>query len=135
MNQYDVIITVREAIMIYIGTNESNGSAIYFDIHSAERQAGGVRISGTIGDGSYEGEVLVEVGRIESVTFADAWLGGAGFSEFIGRCNVMAVEKALLETVRESPRVKARRRLPHGNAVSCSVETVMESVPVWQSRA
>ncbi len=121
--------------MIYIGTNESDGSAIYFDIHSAERQGRGFRISGTIGDGSYEGEVLVEVGRNESVTFADAWLGGAGFNEFIGRCNVMAVEEALLESVREAPLLHPRRRMPHANGSSHPVESVMEPSPVWQSRA
>ena len=66
--------------MIYIGTTQDNGSAIYFDIHAAERQGRGMRFCGTLGDGSYEGEVLVEVGSNDCVTFADAWLGGYGFS-------------------------------------------------------
>ena len=76
--------------MIYIGTNAINGSAVYFDVYSAEVQGHGMRISGTIGDGCYEGDVLVEVGRSDCVTFADAWLGGSGFAEFLSRCGAEA---------------------------------------------
>ena len=117
--------------MIYIGTTESNGSAIYFDIYSAVRQGRGMRISGTIGDGCYEGEVLVEVGRSESVTFADAWLGGSGFAEFMERCNVDALEKSLLESVREMPLLHVRRSQPHGNSLVYADALVCEASPVW----
>ena len=120
--------------MIYIGTTGNNGSAIYFDVYSAERQGRGVRIAGTIGDGCYEGEVLVEVGRTDSVTFADAWLGGSGFTEFLCRCGADMLERALLETVREMPLFRARRRQPHGNRKVC-VAGSCESLPVWQSRS
>jgi len=118
--------------MIYIGTTENNGSAIYFDIYSAERQGRGMRISGTIGDGCYEGEVLVEVGRNDSVTFADAWLGGSGFSEFIDRCGSDVLEEALLESVREMPLFQARRSQPHGNSMSYA-GIVAESSSMWQN--
>lgn len=119
--------------MIYIGTTESNGSAIYFDIHFSERQGRGVRISGTIGDGCYEGEVLVEVGCCDSVTFADAWLGGSGFTEFIDRCGFDVLESALLESVREMPFFHARRSQPHGNSMAYTGAFVSEASPVWQS--
>jgi hypothetical protein len=118
--------------MIYIGTTESNGSAIYFDIYSAVRQGRGMRISGTIGDGCYEGEVLVEVGRSDSVTFADAWLGGSGFSEFIDRCGSDVLESALLESVREMSLFQTRHSQPHGNSTSYA-GTIAESSPVWQN--
>ena len=120
--------------MIYIGTTEYNGSAIYFDIHAAERQGHGTRISGTSGDGCYEGEVLVEVGRNDSVTFADAWLGGSGFSEFIERCGSDTLERALLESVREMPIFNARRSRPHGNSMAYSEAVVSEPSPLWNSR-
>lgn len=118
--------------MIYIGTTESNGSAIYFDIYSAVRKGRGLRISGTIGDGCYEGEVLVEVGRNDSVTFADAWLGGPGFSEFMERCNSDVLEKALLDSVREMPLLHGRRSQPHGNSLAYAGTVVSESSLVWK---
>lgn len=121
--------------MIYIGTTEINSSAIYFDIHAAERQGRGVRFSGTVGDGCYEGEVLVELGRSESVTFVDAWLGGSGFREFIARCDLARLESALLESVREIPVFRSRRSQPHVNNTSHSDGSVAESSPLWQSGA
>jgi len=121
--------------MIYIGTTEDNGSAIYFDIYSAERQGRGVRFSGTVGDGCYEGEVLVEVGRSESVTFADAWLGGSGFSEFISRCGSAMLENALLESVREVPFFCSRQCQPHGNGGTSEATLISESSLFWKSCA
>ena len=121
--------------MIYIGTAEESGSAIYFDIHSAEQQGRGMRFSGTVGDGCYEGEVLVEIGRIESVTFADAWLGGPGFSEFISRCGTAMLEEALLESVREMPFFCSRPCQPHGNGCVSESSLVAESSYSWRSGA
>jgi len=117
--------------MIYIGTTEDNGSAIYFDIYATERQGRGMRISGTIGDGCYEGDVLVEVGRNDSVTFADAWLNGSGFTEFIDRCGSDLLESALLESVRDMPLRHVRRSQPHGNSLAYTGPVVSESLPVW----
>ena len=119
--------------MIYIGTTESNGSAIYFDIHSAERQGRGMRFSGTVGDGCYEGEVLVEIGRSESVTFADAWLGGSGFAEFLDRCGMTLLEESLLESVREMPFFCSRRSQPHANSGASCTTQVAEPSSLWRS--
>lgn len=121
--------------MIYIGTTENNGSAIYFDIHSAERQGRGMRFSGTVGDGCYEGEVLVEIGRSESVTFADAWLGGSGFQEFIERCGMTMLEESLLESVREMPFFCSRRSQPHANSTASGAALSAESLSSWRSSA
>lgn len=118
--------------MIYIGTTECNGSAIYFDIYATVRQGRGMRIFGTIGDGCYEGEVLVEVGRSDCVTFADAWLGGYGFTEFIERCDSDVLRKALLESVRELPLLTRQRNQPHGNSSTYSGAVISESSPVWR---
>jgi hypothetical protein len=118
--------------MIYIGTTGNNGSAIYLDIYLAERQGRGMRISGTIGDGCYEGEVLVEVGRTDCVTFADAWLGGSGFTEFLSRCGSDVLEKALLETVREMPLYHPKRILPHGNSKALAEIFATEPSLTWR---
>lgn len=117
--------------MIYIGTSENNGSAIYFDIYAAVRQRNGLRISGTIGDGCYEGEVLVELGRSDSVTFADAWLGGAGYNEFVERCGADQLTRSLLESVRQIPLVHDRRRQPHGHSPAFAGTAIVESSAVW----
>lgn len=118
--------------MIYIGTTENNGSAIYLDVYATERQGRGMRISATIGDGCYEGEVLVEVGRNDSVTFADAWLGGSGFAEFMARCGADVLEQSLLATVREMPLFKTRCSRPHGNGKTQTRSAACEAGPVWQ---
>ena len=118
--------------MIYVGTTRDNGSAIYFDIHSAERSWRGVRISGTIGDGCYEGEALVELGRSESVTFADAWLGGEGFSEFIERCDQLSLENCLLDSVREIPIFHPSRIQPHGPHREGRGVVIAEDLPLWR---
>lgn len=117
--------------MIYIGTTADNGSAIYFDIHTTERQGRGMRFCGTIGDGCYEGEVLVEVGRSDSVTFVDAWLGGCGFREFVERCGFESLEHALLDSVRELPLFQRRPIQPHGNSMACVGSMIAEPMLLW----
>lgn len=117
--------------MIYIATTQDNGSAIYFDIHAAERQGSGMRFCGTLGDGSYEGEVLVEIGQNDCVTFADAWLGGYGFSEFMQRCSPDALRRALLDSVREMPFFQSRASQPHSHALPCVADSVAEDTPLW----
>lgn len=119
--------------MIYIGTTEDSGSAIYFDIHAAERQGRGMRFSGTVGDGCYEGEVLVEIGRNESVTFADAWLGGTGFSEFMARCRTDVLEMSLLDSVREMPVFHSRPSQPHVHTPPSDGTMVAEPLPLWHN--
>jgi hypothetical protein len=78
---------------------------------------------------------MVEVGRNESVTFADAWLGGSGFSEFIDRCGSDVLERALLETVREMPSAHGRRSKPHGNSLTSAGILASEALPVWNDSA
>ncbi len=121
--------------MIYIATAESDGSAIYFDIHAAERKGGGLRVSGMVGDGSYEGEVLVETGHEVAVTFADAWLGGAGFREFLRRCGPRQLEAALVESVLNLPKMRVRRTAPRGCGVKLDDGRTAEAGPSWLVRA
>ena len=120
--------------MMYIDTISEDGSAIYFDVHTAERLGHGVRISGTIGDGCYEGEVLIELGPAESVTFADAWLGGLGYNEFVGRCDLSNLQKDLLESVREMTFFHAPRMQPHGFNRKTRESVAGEDLPLWNKR-
>lgn len=118
--------------MIYIGATNDIGSAIYFDIHVAERLGRNLCISGTLGDGSYEGEVIVEIGRTDCVTFADAWLGGFGFADFTRRCDMELIEDALLDSLRVMPLFGAPRVQPHGPHRDLNEPVVTEEPPLWK---
>lgn len=121
--------------MVYVQTVAEDGSAVYFDIHTAERIAEGVRVSGTIGDGQYEGEVLVECGVVTDVTFADAWLGGEGYREFALRCDLDNLRRSLLEVVTELPMSAVRRDIAHGNKASQKGIKIAETGPFWRGVA
>lgn len=121
--------------MIYIATTEADGSAIYFDIHATERRQSGLRVSGTVGDGGYEGEVLVETGRDAVVTFADAWLGGLGFREFLDRCDVDMLERALIESVQSLNLPHGRRGASRRRVGAFGNSRLAESGPAWLERA
>ncbi|MGW8312150.1 MAG: hypothetical protein ACWGOL_02840 [Desulfuromonadales bacterium] len=121
--------------MIYIGATTNNGSAIYFDVYAEESQKRGRRVSGLIGDGCYEGEVLVETGCDDCVTFADAWLGGSGFAEFLSRCGADQLERALLDTVREMPYRLVQRGKPHRNGKADARSHVAETSLQWHCSA
>ncbi|BCR05242.1 hypothetical protein DESUT3_23110 [Desulfuromonas versatilis] len=89
--------------MVWLNMMAENGSGLYLDIHGIEPRgvAGGtvIAVSGTVGDGRYEGEVLVEVGARTGVTFADEWLDGASLREFFGNAARGELETALTEAV------------------------------------
>jgi hypothetical protein len=120
--------------MVYIGATTNSGSAIYFDAYAVERQGRARRISGIIGDGCYEGEVLIETGCGDCVTFADAWLGGSGFAEFLSGCGADVLERALLDTVREIPALLHRGK-PHGNGKAALCTHVSETSMKWHCSA
>jgi len=61
--------------MFYIGAESEGGCGIYLDVHAIERDDHGQRISAIIGDGHYEGEVLIVLGQDFEVTFLDALWG------------------------------------------------------------
>jgi hypothetical protein len=85
--------------MIYIGATENSSQAIYLDIHSIEHLRCGTRVSAVIGDGCYEGEVLIECGEQTAVTYADAWLGGDGLDDFLQRCGKHWLREQLVASV------------------------------------
>jgi len=64
--------------MVWLDLIEENGSGIYLDIRHIESRGRGegttFAISGVLGDGRAEAEVLVEVEEAVEVTFVDEWL-------------------------------------------------------------
>jgi len=118
--------------MVYIGTSREQGQAIYFDIHAIRKVRQGLEVCGTVGDGCYEGEVLVECGPSDEVTFADAWLGGAGLTGFLQRCDEEWLRQALIEAARGSLIETAGQR-PHGPGRRRGASCAGEEGPIWQA--
>lgn len=87
--------------MFYFATTQNDNSAIYFDIHSSLRSQNEVNLSGILGDGYYEGEVLVSMGQNDSVTFLDAWTGSIDFNEFKERIDIGEIKSALLAILKQ----------------------------------
>ncbi len=75
--------------MICLTVAETTGSPLYLDIHHMEKRMRAGRslhaLSATFGDGSYEGEVLLEVSDRVEVTLADEWLDPARLSDLFSR--------------------------------------------------
>jgi len=118
--------------MVYIGTSQEQGQAIYFDIHAIRKVRQGLEVCGIVGDGCYEGEVLVECGAQDAVTFADAWLGGAGLAGFLNRCDEAWLRGALIEAARGSLVDPARPR-PHSPGRRRGAGSVAEEGPGWRT--
>ncbi len=92
--------------MVWLPVAEENGNALYLDIHHVELRPcakGEVfAVAGTLGDGLFEGLVLLEVseGKTE-ITFADEWLCEGALRDFFQRVDRDIVESGLTETVAE----------------------------------
>lgn len=87
--------------MVWLDVADNNGNALYFVTDRIERLSGmwaeGFTVSGILGDGGYEGEVIVEVGENPRVTFVDAWLSRGDFSRFAASIDRERVSAALTE--------------------------------------
>ncbi len=86
--------------MIDLDLVAHNGVAVYLDVQSIEarqtRAGESFALTGTLGDGSYEGQVLVEIGSSVEVTFIDEWLGRPGVHEFFRHIEREDVDAALI---------------------------------------
>jgi hypothetical protein len=92
--------------MIVLGIHQETAGAVYFDIHHLqvrqEEQQPCYMVSGTLGDGWYEGEISVNFDDGMEVTFADEWLDIAALREFFGRVDREEVCAALAEVLDEA---------------------------------
>lgn len=90
--------------MIVLHLDQELSASPYFDIHHVQRCDGKVSgwiLSGTLGDGWYEGEVSVTVGARPSVAFADEWFDPAALGEFLARVDREQLCNALYHAVED----------------------------------
>ncbi len=77
--------------MVWLDTMTQTGQGLYLDIWKREKSrtgAGVEMIAGILGDGNYEGEVLVEIGPGRcDVTFVDQLLDPVPLRDFFTRIN------------------------------------------------
>lgn len=88
--------------MVWLDIAEENGSGFYLDIRGIEpRRVRGnavFAVSGVLGDGRDEVEVLVEVGHEVEVLFVDEWLR-KGLGGLFARVNREELVSALAESI------------------------------------
>ena len=91
--------------MVWLDLAGNNGNGLYLDVRGVEwRQQRGARVcaaTGTLGDGQYEGDVLLEVGADVEVTFADQWLAPQQLGGLFNRIERSGLEAALGTAARE----------------------------------
>ncbi|MBE0596230.1 MAG: hypothetical protein IH614_03065 [Desulfuromonadales bacterium] len=83
--------------MIHLDLTTDHGDTIYLDvqrIESVRPEGDAFLLTGTLGDGLDEGEVLVEIGEEVTILFVDEWLGGGQMRQLLQR-----VERGLLTSV------------------------------------
>lgn len=126
--------------MIVLCLEQEVAASPYFDIHHQEESSSGAStwvVSGILGDGWYEGEVAVEIGDQQGVTFADEWFDRTGLHAFFDRvgrdqiCN--ALYQALASADRNSSFVsgaETKRTVPH-YAVKTGHGLVGSGEPCW----
>jgi hypothetical protein len=104
--------------MLVLTLGEQTGETVYLDIHHAEwrQRSGSPRwaVSALLGDGWYEGEVLIEGGEQVEVTFADEWLGDMQIRELFSRVGRENLLSAIREAVKNHrlENFSAMRNLP-----------------------
>lgn len=91
--------------MVWLNVLTESGQGLYFESWKRAKQCRGPAaelISGMIGDGNYEGEVLVELisGRCQ-VTFVDRFLDPGPLRDFLQRIS----EDEVIEALRQSLQV------------------------------
>jgi len=105
--------------MIYIGAETDGGCGIYLDVHTVARSHHGQELTAVIGDGHYEGEVLIVLGHGVDVTFVDAlWGDTVGLRNFLEQHGEEKIRDDLRRTLSscaagDESTVAGRRVRPH----------------------
>jgi len=125
--------------MVWLDVTGNNGSALYFVTDRVERLQGrgaaGFSVSGIVGDGQYEGEVIVEVGAAVEVTYVDAWLAAGAFDAFERRIDLDRVTAALTEVAERAAGGLGGRAAGSGERRAGRHGRVAESSPAWRAVA
>ncbi len=126
--------------MVWLDVTGNDGNALYFVTDRIERLIGtraeGFTVSGILGDGGYEGEVIVEVGENPQVTFVDAWLARGDFSRFVASIDRERVSAVLTEVAAGL----TRELSAHGNTTPRGGRgerpgRIAEDRPAWRAVA
>ncbi|PLX86011.1 MAG: hypothetical protein C0617_02400 [Desulfuromonas sp.] len=130
--------------MVWLNMAGNDGSLLYLDVFNVEhrRQRGEkvVAVSAVLGDGLFEGQVLLEVGVGVEVTFVDAWLAEERLRDFFARVDREEVEEALEEAARALTGSAGRQApspawmSPHPGGGG-SASRVAEDAPTWSAVA
>lgn len=105
--------------MVWLRETTTAGSGLYLEIRSLERKLkcgeGVAVVTATVGDGSYEGDVLVEIGAQSEVCYVDQWLDPAALREFFRRIDRMRLTEELADICAAAVHWQ-RQVVPHGFA-------------------
>lgn len=86
--------------MIALDLEKDTASALYLDVHHVEiTDNRELRLCALLGDGWYEGEVLIEIGTQVRVTLADLYLDEEGIRPFLERVGRESLERAVTAAV------------------------------------
>lgn len=84
--------------MIHLDLTTEHGF-LYLDVQQIEAREEVFALTGTLGDGLDEGQVLLEIGERVEILFVDEWLGDGGLSRLLGREGREPVRAALMAAV------------------------------------
>lgn len=125
--------------MVWLDAIDSQGNALYFDIHHVERQRRGRRwrhtVNGICGNGLIEVDVLVEPDAGGTVTFADLSATGHADISLLASVDRYCLESELLLAA-ESHCNQRYAPKPHSRLFSTHYEQqagrIVETGPIWQ---
>lgn len=129
--------------MIVLRLEQEVAASPYFIVHHLQRRAEGAPgwvVSGILGDGWYEGEVAVETGPRQAVTFADDWIAPTVLAEFFQRVDREQVCDALYRALAEvsggppTSQAAACRQRPHSH-VEAGHGLIASGEPCWSAVA
>lgn len=105
--------------MVWLQETTTAGHGLYFEIRSLEKQMKhGIPVAivtATLGDGSYEGDVLVEFGVSTDVCFVDHWLDPDALKTFFEQIDHQRLQDEIVAVCEDRVQIQ-RTVLPHGTA-------------------
>jgi hypothetical protein len=126
--------------MVWLKMTGRNGNGFYLDVQCVEQR--GVQgepifvLSGTLGDGTFESPVLIEVGSIVDILFIDEWLAVKEAPAFFRDIDREEAERVLRDAassmifcIENFPSLEGN---PRNEVVGLCVEGSTVALPAWQ---
>ena len=130
--------------MIVLQLEQEVAASPYFIIHHQElssSEASTWVISGILGDGWYEGEVAVEIGACQGITFADEWFNRLALKDFFNRVDREQICVALYQALASTDKGRtfnraagAEQTVPH-YALESGHGLIGSGEPCWAAVA